>query len=119
MPLFGTTKPTLKETIQAALAGWPQYCVTGSVLHCLVDDAPAFAWMTRREKNWLIAYANIAGLEPFEVSYDESLGPLSLGRRHRIRLDFGWFVHRASRYYYLFFYYLSYYLYMCSLSPED
>ena len=41
------------------------------------------------------------------------------GRRHRVRLDFGWFVHRASRYYYLFFYYLSYYLYMCSLSPED
>ena len=31
-----------------------------------------------------------------------------------------WLVfHSSSRSYYLFFYYLSYYLYMCSLSPED
>ena len=27
--------------------------------------------------------------------------------------------HSSCRSYYLFFYYLSYYLYMCSLSPED
>ncbi len=40
---------------------------------CLVDDAPAFAWMTRREKNWLIAYANVAGPEPLEVAYDQAL----------------------------------------------
>ena len=76
-------KPTLKETIQAALAGyahelvvlpgWPQYCVTCSVLHCLVDDAPAFAWMTCREKNWLIAYVQVAGPEPLEVAYDQAL----------------------------------------------
>ena len=45
-------KPTLKETIQAALAGyahelvvlpgWPQYCVTRTVLHCLVDERGDF-----------------------------------------------------------------------------
>ena len=64
-------RPTLKETIQAALAGyahelvvlpgWPQYCVTRAVLHRLVDDAETFSWMTRREKQWLIAYVQVAG----------------------------------------------------------
>ena len=34
-------------------------------------------------------------------------------------LFFGWFIHSSSSSYYLFFNYLSYYLYMCSLSPED
>ena len=76
-------KPTLKETIQAALAGyahelvvlpgWPQYCVTRAVLHCLVDDAETFSWMTRREKQWLIAYVQVAGPEPVEVAYDEAV----------------------------------------------
>ena len=76
-------RPTLKETIQAALAGcahelvvlpgWPQYCVTRAVLHCLVDDAETFSWMTRREKQWLIAYVQVAGPEPLEVAYDEAV----------------------------------------------
>ena len=76
-------KPTLRETIQAALAGytkelvvlpgWPQYCVTRGVLHCLVDDAETFSWMTPREKQWLIAYVQVAGPEPIEVAYDEAV----------------------------------------------
>ena len=76
-------KPTLRETIQAALAGytkelvvlpgWPQYCVTRAVLHCLVDDAETFSWMTPREKQWLIAYVQVAEPEPIEVAYDEAV----------------------------------------------
>ena len=75
-------KTTLRETIQAALAGytkelvlpgWPQYCVTRAVLHCLVEDAETFSWMTRREKQWLIAYLQVAGPEPVEVAYDEAV----------------------------------------------
>ena len=76
-------RPTLKETIQATLAGYahelvvlpggPQYCVTRAVLHCLVDDAETFSWMPRREKQWLIAYVQVAGPEPLEVAYDEAV----------------------------------------------
>ena len=53
--------------------GRPQYCVTWAVLHCLVDDAETFSWMTRREKQWLIAYVQVAGPEPLEVAYDEAV----------------------------------------------
>ena len=53
--------------------GRPQYCVTRAVLHCLVDDAETFSWMTRREKQWLIAYVQVAGPEPLEVAYDEAV----------------------------------------------
>ena len=78
---YGAT--LLRETIQAALAGytkelvvlpgWAQYCVTRAVLHCLVEDAETFSWMTRREKQWLIAYVQVAGPEPVEVAYDEAV----------------------------------------------
>ena len=43
------------------------------MLHCLVDDAETFSWMTRREKQWLIAYVQVAGPEPVEVAYDEAV----------------------------------------------
>ena len=55
------------------LPGWAQYCVTRAVLHCLVEDAETFSWMTRREKQWLIAYVQVAGPEPVEVAYDEAV----------------------------------------------
>ena len=29
--------------------------------------------MTRREKQWLIAYVEVAGPEPVEVAYDEAV----------------------------------------------
>ena len=74
---------TLRETIQAALAGyahelvllpgWPQYCVTQPCCICLVDDAETFSWMTRREKQWLVVYVKVAGPEPLEVAYDEAV----------------------------------------------
>ena len=76
-------KPTLRETLGAALAGytkelvvlpgWPQYCVTRAVLHCLVADSAAFTWLSPKEKNWLIAYVQVARPEPVEVAYDEAV----------------------------------------------
>ena len=51
----------------------PQYCVTRAMLYCLVEDAGTFSWMTRREKQWLIAYVQVAGPEPVEVAYDEAV----------------------------------------------
>ena len=43
------------------------------MLHCLVEDAETFSWMTRREKQWLIACVQVAGPEPVEVAYDEAV----------------------------------------------
>ena len=81
--MVSTRTTTLRETIEAALAGytkelvvlpgWPQYGVTRAMLHCLVEDAETFSWMTRREKQWLIAYVQVAGPEPVEVAYDEAV----------------------------------------------
>ena len=37
------------------------------------QDARKASWMTRREKQWLIAYVQVAGPEPLEVAYDEAV----------------------------------------------
>ena len=37
------------------------------------EDVETFSWMTRREKQWLIAYVQVAGPEPVEVAYDEAV----------------------------------------------
>ena len=76
-------KPTLRETIQDAmngylqelvvLPGWPQYCVIRAVLHCLVDNSQATRAMSAKEKNWLIAYAQVARPELVEIAYEEAL----------------------------------------------
>ena len=76
-------KPTFKETIQKALRGycselvvlpgWPQYCVTRPVLHYLVNDSQATRQFSDKHKNWLIAYAQVAGPELVEIAYDEAL----------------------------------------------
>ena len=76
-------KPVLIETIQktlrgycsqlVVLPGWPQYCVTRPVLHCLVNDSQATKQLSDKHKNWLIAYAQVAGPELVEIAYDEAL----------------------------------------------
>ena len=59
-----------------ALPGWPQYCVIPSVLHCLVGDAPAVAWMLRREKNWRIYHDFASGGRDDRPGLDNCSGGL-------------------------------------------
>ena len=75
-------KPDLRETVHSFLSdyltqlvtlpGWPQYCVTRAVLHCLIHDSEFFGWLSSREKNWLIAYVRPASSDQVEVAYDEA-----------------------------------------------
>ena len=44
-------------TQRVTLPGWPQYCVTRAVLHCLIHNSQFFEWLSSKEKNWLMAYA--------------------------------------------------------------
>ena len=75
-------KPDLRETVHSFLSdyltqlvtlpGWPQYCVTRAVLHCLIHDSEFFGWLSSREKNWLMAYVRPASSDQVEVAYDEA-----------------------------------------------
>ena len=73
-------KSDLRETVHSflsdyltqlvALPGWPQYCVTRAMLHCLMHDSECFGWLSSREKNWLMAYVRPASSD--QVAYDEA-----------------------------------------------
>ena len=52
--------------------GWPQYCVTRAVLHCLIHNSQFFEWLSSREKSWLMAYARPASSDQIEVAYDKA-----------------------------------------------
>ena len=75
-------KPNLRETVRSFLSdyftqrvtlpGWPQYCVTRAVLHCLIHDSEFFDRLSSREQNWLMAYVRPASSDQVEVAYDEA-----------------------------------------------
>ena len=72
-------KPTLRETIQAALAGytkelvalpgWPQYCVTRAVLHRMAAGLYTRHW----GRECYVAYARIATATQVEMTHDQAL----------------------------------------------
>ena len=51
-------KLNLRETVRGflsdhltqlvSLPGWPQYCVTRAVLHCLIHNSEFFGWLSSR-----------------------------------------------------------------------
>ena len=67
-----------------ALPGWPQYCVRRVTLHRLINGAAAFSWLTPREKEWTLGYAQYADQGAVVVDYagavelfgTEPLGPM-------------------------------------------
>ena len=59
-------------TQRVTLPGWPQYCVTRAVLHCLIHNSQFFEWLSSREKSWLMAYARPASSDQIEVAYDKA-----------------------------------------------